>query len=366
MIEYVALGLGLIYIGFLIYEKISLVRQRQRIPHVIHVNGIRGKSTVTRLIGAVLRDAGYKTMTKVTGTKPIIIDPFGNEIPIRRLGPANIREQIKMVRLAAKYGADILVIECMAIKKEYQAVTQNNMLNADIGIITNVRKDHQEEFGHSMESIVEALAETIPAKGRLYVFEETQNQFEKHIENKQAEVRIVSHFEGDETIDFYPENIAIALRIASDFGIAKEDALASMRRYHRDIGSLSIYHWDDTYLVNGFAINDVDSLHHTYVRLQSLSVLKGRDVTILLNNRIDRPRRAMEHIEFLKKIQPRKVMVVGGFYRQVKAALDQTEVTPYHHSAQLDQPYVFAIGNIRKYGYQVIRYAEAKGTKYYG
>jgi hypothetical protein len=119
-------------------------------------------------------------------------------------------------------------------------------------------------------------------------------------------------------------------------------------------------------LVNGFAINDVDSLHHTYVRLQSLSVLNGRDVTILLNNRIDRPRRAMEHIDFLKKIQPRKVMVVGGFYRQVKAALDQTDVTPYHHPAQLDQPYVFAIGNIRKYGYQVIRYAEAKGTKYYG
>ncbi|MFA5290445.1 MAG: hypothetical protein WC351_05330, partial [Candidatus Izemoplasmatales bacterium] len=75
MIEYVALGLGFIYIGFLFLEKMTLKQKRQRIQHIIHVNGIRGKSTVTRLIGAVLRDAGYKTMTKVTGTKPIIIDP---------------------------------------------------------------------------------------------------------------------------------------------------------------------------------------------------------------------------------------------------------------------------------------------------
>ncbi|MCL4278741.1 MAG: poly-gamma-glutamate synthase PgsB, partial [Ignavibacteriaceae bacterium] len=38
------------------------------IPIRVHINGTRGKSSVTRLIGAALRESGIKTITKVTGT----------------------------------------------------------------------------------------------------------------------------------------------------------------------------------------------------------------------------------------------------------------------------------------------------------
>lgn len=45
---------------------------RSRMSHLdynIHVNGIRGKSTITRMLGSVLREAGVlHTVSKTTGT----------------------------------------------------------------------------------------------------------------------------------------------------------------------------------------------------------------------------------------------------------------------------------------------------------
>ena len=44
------------------------------IPLRIHVNGTRGKSSVTRLIAAGLREGKLKTFAKTTGTTPRIIN----------------------------------------------------------------------------------------------------------------------------------------------------------------------------------------------------------------------------------------------------------------------------------------------------
>ena len=40
----------------------------EEFEHRIHVNGIRGKSSVTRLIAAALREGKVKTLGKTTGT----------------------------------------------------------------------------------------------------------------------------------------------------------------------------------------------------------------------------------------------------------------------------------------------------------
>ncbi|WP_235933465.1 hypothetical protein [Corynebacterium qintianiae] len=59
----------------------------------VHVNGIRGKSTVTRMIGGMLRAQGFTTIAKTTGTYACVIDHEGTEHPIKRVGPPNINEQ---------------------------------------------------------------------------------------------------------------------------------------------------------------------------------------------------------------------------------------------------------------------------------
>lgn len=63
-----------------------------RIPVRIHVNGTRGKSSVTRLIAAGLRAGPRRTIAKTTGTMPRLILDDGLELPIHRAGSPNIIE----------------------------------------------------------------------------------------------------------------------------------------------------------------------------------------------------------------------------------------------------------------------------------
>src|SRR3989442_1283603 len=59
-------------------------QSRGKIAIRIHVNGIRGKSSVVRLIAAGLRQGGIRTWAKVTGTLPRLVDENGNDVPIVR------------------------------------------------------------------------------------------------------------------------------------------------------------------------------------------------------------------------------------------------------------------------------------------
>jgi poly-gamma-glutamate synthase PgsB/CapB len=75
------------------YEYIRHLKNVKAIPIRIHVNGTRGKSSVTRLIASGLRAGGISTIAKTTGTLPRVIMPDGREAAIIRLMGANIIEQ---------------------------------------------------------------------------------------------------------------------------------------------------------------------------------------------------------------------------------------------------------------------------------
>ena len=77
----------LIIFLYLAAEKILHEKRLKRIPIRIHVNGTRGKSTVTRLIAASLRRVGIRTLAKTTGTIPRLILPDGKEETILRRNP---------------------------------------------------------------------------------------------------------------------------------------------------------------------------------------------------------------------------------------------------------------------------------------
>ena len=83
-----------LYFIYLLGEARTVKAARRKIEHVVHVNGTRGKSTVSRLIEAGLRAGGLRVFCKTTGTDPMTIDVNGCEGPIRRRGKANIKEQI--------------------------------------------------------------------------------------------------------------------------------------------------------------------------------------------------------------------------------------------------------------------------------
>ena len=94
MLQNVILLITACIIAYLGAENAIAAKNRKKLKHVIYVNGIRGKSTVTRLIDSALRQGGYKTLCKTTGTVPMYIDVNNNEINIKRRGRANIKEQL--------------------------------------------------------------------------------------------------------------------------------------------------------------------------------------------------------------------------------------------------------------------------------
>lgn len=132
------------------------------IPIRIHVNGTRGKSSVTRLIAGALREYGIRTFAKTTGTLPRMIMHDGNEYPIYRPSRPNIIEQLRIVSMAAHNGAEALVIECMAVHPLLQSISELKMIRATHGVITNVRADHLDVMGPSERDVVEALLGTTP------------------------------------------------------------------------------------------------------------------------------------------------------------------------------------------------------------
>ena len=140
-------------LALLILEDRQVRRDRSELVHVVYVNGIRGKSTVTRMIDGGLRAGGWKVFCKTTGTVPMVIGVDGTARPLVRRGRANISEQVRVLHRAVREGAQILVIECMAVDPALQAVSQHRMVRADIGVITNVRLDHTAEMGPTLEDL---------------------------------------------------------------------------------------------------------------------------------------------------------------------------------------------------------------------
>ena len=173
---------------------IEFARHQKRIysiPIRIHVNGTRGKSSVTRLIGAALNEGGIKTITKVTGTYPRLILEDGTESSIYRKTNANIIEQLGIVKFVAERKAKALVIECMALEPQYQSITETQMIHATIGVITNVRLDHVDVMGYTLHEIASVLGRTIP-KNQYFFTSENQipEVFQKIANQKKATMHL--------------------------------------------------------------------------------------------------------------------------------------------------------------------------------
>ena len=234
-----------IYFGQSLAEKLRAARSRRALSHVVHVNGTRGKSTVTRLIDAGLRAGGLRVLSKTTGTDPMTIGVDNVERAVRRIGPPNIREQLNILNLAAREKADVLVVECMAVDPALQRASQEKMLLADIGVITNVRRDHEDAMGNAPEEICDALSNTIPRGGVLL---SAERDLAARLRDNCAlrGCRFVQALpRGDEPDFEFAENLSLALAVCEELGVARETALDGMRRFRPDPYALSAYRWGE-------------------------------------------------------------------------------------------------------------------------
>jgi poly-gamma-glutamate synthase PgsB/CapB len=304
---YVFTALLIIFIIVSAYGLVEFILHQRRIysiPVRIHVNGTRGKSSVTRLIGAALREGGIQTITKVTGTYPRLILENGCEVAIYRKASANIIEQLSIIKFASKRKTRAIVLECMAIQPQYQWITEAKMLHSTIGIITNVRLDHIDVMGYTLPEIASALGNTIPKNQHLLtaekvVFETLKAMAEKRNckiefadENlvTEDEMKSFSHIE-------HRENVALALAVSNHLGIDRKVALNGMYKAIPDAGALKLSRVSAFQKIinfyNAFAANDPQSSLMIWEKVKQQIGLRGVKI-ILLNTRQDRLDRAKQ------------------------------------------------------------------------
>ncbi len=305
--DVVLVALIVIAVAILAYWYAALRGHRRRLDQLavrVHVNGIRGKSTVTRLIAAILREGGFVTVAKTTGSAARVISPSGAETAISRRGAASILEQVDVVAKHVGPDVDALVIECMAVRPLYQEYAEDQMVRSDITIITNVRMDHQEEMGETLEEIADSLSLTIPRHGVLITAEqqpELRDRLRRNAAERGSKVIYADASSVDplEMAQFehleFRENVAIGLELARLVGINRDVAMSAMHKAVPDVGAVRLHRYRvgaKTLLwVPLFAVNDRESVIMAFDQLEP-GFAEGATVIAIVNNRADRGRRA--------------------------------------------------------------------------
>lgn len=292
------------------------------IPIRIHVNGTRGKSSVTRLIGAGLRAGGLKTITKVTGTFPRLILSDGTEVSIHRKEKANILEQLSIIKFCSQQKAQVLIIECMALQPQYQEITEHQMIKSTIGVITNIRLDHLDVMGPTLDDVAEAVSNTIPKKAHFFTAEDRYFNYTKKIADKRGTVSHQSKAETvleEEMTGFryieHKANVALALDICEHFGVDRKAALLEMKKTTPDEGVLTKSFVKsgnkEVSFYNAFAANDPESTLMIWNTVID-EIDEEEKAIVLINTRKDREDRARQLIEMTaEKLSFDLVILIG-------------------------------------------------------
>ena len=315
-----ALALVLIISGLLEFRSHQLVLSN--IPVRIHVNGTRGKSSVTRLIAAGLRAGGKRTFAKTTGTAPRVIDAEGIDRIIHRLRSPSIGEQVRLLKYFSAEKPDVVVMECMAVQPQYQWISEHQMVKSDIGVITNARPDHLDEMGPTDIDVVRSLCNSVPIDGTLITAEEKyKNILEEVAEQNSSE--FLHSDEGSITDSElnkfsyieHPQNIAIALDVCKKMGIKRDVALTGMHSVKPDLGALIVWKLKgengSLQFVNGMAANDpVSTLQIWKFVIDRYPTTSGS--AVFFNSRDDRPLRTNQMLELtFEEIKPEHFIIRG-------------------------------------------------------
>jgi len=301
-----ALALCIAWMGFVAWRHRRALR---KIPIRIHVAGTRGKSTTARLIAAGLRAGGRRVVAKTTGSQPRLILPDGSEELWPRRGPAAVGEQARLIAHAARLGADALVAECMAIRKDMIWASETFLVEATMAVITNARADHFEDIGEAPEGMADALHAAVPRGGRLIVAAEAASAaLQALAAARGTEVAVVE----TSGLAALAANRALALAACEAHGVPAAVAGPAMDAAAPDPDgfferALTI-EGKRVRFANAFACNDIDSLARLWPTVDAGA---GAPV-VLLNARRDRPLRTRRFVEFLAAQAPLPLLFVVG------------------------------------------------------
>ncbi|GGU43279.1 poly-gamma-glutamate synthase PgsB [Streptomyces violascens] len=322
--------LGLFVAG--VVERRRHERHLERIPVRILVNGIRGKSSITRLTAGALRGGNLRVVAKTTGTAARFIHPDATEEPVyRKHGIANVVEQIGIVRRAAAARPDVLVMECMAVQPALQEINQKVLVRSTIGVLCNVREDHLEEMGPTLDDVARSLARSMPDGGVCVTAEHDRRALlQREASRRSCQLLVVEpeSVSDEEMAGFgyttFKENVAIALSVAAELGVDRASALRGMYEAPPDPGVLTVQDYrtqDGTVrLANVFAANDPESTVMNVRQLVESGQIEPPFIT-LINCRPDRIERNGQMGRIVSALDTDTLVLIGHPTRSARDAV---------------------------------------------
>ena len=327
--------------GYIIWKLIfyqNFTCYRSQVSCRVHVNGIRGKSTVTRYVSAIFREAGYHTFGKTTGTAARILRPDGSDLDFKRQGYPNVNEQIKILNHFFRQKAEVVVMECMAVNPVYARWLEEQVMDSHINIITNIRYDHSEYLGETLPEIARSLASTIPRQGIVLTVESEPKLlkiiWEEASKNncqfiladltkvKDEDLQGFSHFA-------HKENVAIGYEIAKLINLPLDRALRAMQNCVSDPGAFQIQYlyFQQTTIAwaNLFAINDresfIDVCEKLFLKLPNYTKI------VILNNRLDRATRVGFFTQLAIALDFDRIITFGDYESEVRQIVSESDNT---------------------------------------
>ena len=347
-IFFLSLTSSYLYTAWLLLGYVNFQEQRDKIQWRVHVNGIRGKSTVTRYVTAVFREANYHTFGKTTGSAARILRPDGQDYDFGRKGYPNVNEQVKIVKDFSRQKAEAAVLECMAVNPVYAKWLEEKVMQSHIGIITNVRYDHPEYMGETLEEIAESLSKTIPKNGILITAETDPKLLkilEKNAKSKNSIMRVASK----QTVDVadlgqfshfaIEDNIAIGYEVAKLLKLPKDKALKAMQNAVGDPGAFNVqfvqFQQYQVAWANLFAVNDRESFVELSQKL--FKQYPEHEQIVILNNRHDRPTRVELFANLANELNFNLVVTFGDYEQVVNEVFNHepTRVLNLGNSSKL-------------------------------
>lgn len=310
-------------IGFLLIERQLVEKSVAKLQMRIHVNGTRGKSSVTEYIASGLSNTSNSVMAKITGVVPTIILPDSRQV-ISRKGAPRVQEQFYVIRYAARRNIEKLVLECMSIAPEFQQI-ESRLFKPHIYVITNIKDDHREAMGPTLHKQAEAICSAIPSNS-IVVTNETLllDIVRKRAEERNSKVVLPEKLDPDLEkqlpVGVFPENVALAVEVCKLCGvnsIRSINSILSSFTDHRPAYNPIEIEGKEYVFLNAFSVNDVDSTE-SFIRYWKSKLNIDQSYSLILNTRSDRPLRTDQICSWIMREtdQIDHIIISGSHYRR--------------------------------------------------
>ncbi len=223
-------------LGIILINRKKSEQQRivEEIPIRISINGIKGKSIITRLVTSILIEAGYKVVGKTAGSSEKMIYWCKND---ETSYDASSKDELSVIQKAVELEAEALVYEGMDASPDSKKVFQFKKLDENVVVISNISKDYVDVN----DPIVQAFADIIPYDGYLITINSSYTDYFKKIA-RERDTKVITADNlkiADEYLALFDytisaESAALSIALGQALGIDEKTCLRGMLNINQD------------------------------------------------------------------------------------------------------------------------------------